>query len=102
MINETLEADRAYRKDMADAYDRGYAKGKADAESHWIPVKYNPKKDGIYLITLKREDEIFVDALNYNSEMGWGFYPDWGDGFISMPDVIAWMPVPEPYKEVEE
>lgn len=38
MLNETLEADRAYRKDMADAYDRGYAKGKEDAEPHWIPV----------------------------------------------------------------
>ena len=38
MINETLEADRAYRKDKADAYDRGYAKGKADAQPHWIPV----------------------------------------------------------------
>ena len=38
MINETLEADRAYRKDKADAYDRGYAKGKADAQPHWVPV----------------------------------------------------------------
>ena len=47
MINETLEADRAYRKDMADAYERGYKQGQADALSHWIPVKYNPKKNGV-------------------------------------------------------
>ena len=32
MINETLEADRAYQKDKADAYERGYKQGKADAE----------------------------------------------------------------------
>ena len=32
MINETLEADRAYQRDKADAYERGYKQGKADAE----------------------------------------------------------------------
>lgn len=39
MINETLEADRAYKKDKYEAYKRGYAQGKADAEWHWIPVE---------------------------------------------------------------
>ena len=34
MLNETLEADRAYRKDMADAYDRGYE----PSNCTWIPM----------------------------------------------------------------
>lgn len=32
MINETLEADREYRKDKNEAYERGYAQGKKDTE----------------------------------------------------------------------
>ena len=38
MLNETREANSAYRKDKDEAYERGYAQGKADAEPHWIPV----------------------------------------------------------------
>lgn len=40
MINETLEADRAYRKDINKAYERGYAQGKADTESKRIVGKW--------------------------------------------------------------
>lgn len=34
MINETLEANRAYQKDKDDAYNRGYKQGKADTEKN--------------------------------------------------------------------
>ena len=30
MLNETLEAQREYQRDLQDAYNRGYAKGKED------------------------------------------------------------------------
>lgn len=31
MLNETMEADREYRKSLNEEYEKGYAKGKADA-----------------------------------------------------------------------
>lgn len=40
MLNETLEAEREYRKTLTEEYDRGYKKGFADTktEQKWIPV----------------------------------------------------------------
>ena len=52
MLNETLEADRAYRKDIKEAYEWGYAQGKADAE---------PKK-GKWII--KDDTERFIAQCN--------------------------------------
>ena len=50
MINETLEANRAYQRDKDDAYNRGYEQGKADAEPHWHPVSEQPQEDDDYLL----------------------------------------------------
>lgn len=49
MINETLEADRAYQRDKDDAYNRGYAQGYKDAKAEqtghikgrWIEIALN-------------------------------------------------------------
>lgn len=51
MINETLEADRAYQRDKDDAYNRGYAQGYKDAKAEqperikgrWKAVRVNPR-----------------------------------------------------------
>ena len=50
MINETLEANRAYQRDKDDTYNRGYEQGKADAEPHWHPVSEQPQEDDDYLL----------------------------------------------------
>ena len=50
MINETLEANRAYQRDKDDAYNRGYKQGKADAEPHWHSVSEHPQEDDDYLL----------------------------------------------------
>ena len=111
MINETLEADRDYRKDKYEAYERGYAKGKADAEPHWIPVTERLPKEkdaGILkkLGTSKRSEYVLatvevkgermtVTACTYDGKWDWNMkyaFPDY--------KIVAWMPLPEPYKEV--
>ncbi len=70
----------------------------------WIPVSERlPEEDGQYLITVKYKPE--ADYENIYAEHG-----EWNDGKWDMfcfghcgeiEDIIAWMPLPEPYKETE-
>lgn len=103
MINETLEANRAYQKDKADAYNRGYKQGKADAEPHWILVTEKLPEIGEYVLCMMRQRYHgqfhvcrYVDKDRYISHPHFDW---WHNGF---PDVIAWMPLPKPYEEVTE
>ena len=54
--------------------------------SEWIPVSERlPDKDGDYLVTTVKGN---VDIAEYYAR-----------GLKSKPQVRAWMPLPEPYKE---
>ena len=70
MINETLEADRAYRKDINEAYERGYAQGKVDAEPKRGYWKYNGKIGTFKIFT--------CDQCGWNSEAEFNFCPNCG------------------------
>ena len=98
MINETLEADRDYRKDKYEAYERGYAKGKADAEPHWIPVEQDtPTEEDDYWCTFDAETGRFVDWCSWYQ----GRWVVWTDNTVSeVRNVIAWCKPFEPYKGV--
>lgn len=85
---------------------------KALEQTRWVPVSEGlPKKDGEYLVTVSSfcGEIVFkcsfamdlhkVDKYNF-AEHKYGFYgidSEWGSYGIN--DVIAWMPLPEPYKE---
>ena len=62
----------------------------------WIPVsKKLPKETEEYLITCKDQDgDTYVKKTMYfpDEELWWGIY--------SSETVTAWMPVPEPYREL--
>ena len=70
----------------------------------WIPVSERlPEENGQYLITVKYKPE--ADYENIYAEHG-----EWADGRWDMfcfghcgevEGIVAWMPLPEPYKEVE-
>ena len=76
-----------------------------EPERKWIPVTEKLPEDGCgVLVTVngKHNNIIFVNALEiaeYRNTEGWIIegYLDW-----LAPDVTAWMPLPEPYKESEE
>lgn len=58
----------------------------------WIPVEREPIKDGYYLVTKKRRSgKPYVLIGQYNKAVQWGT-----DG------IIAWQPLPNPYREDEE
>lgn len=73
------------------------------SEPRWIPVTERPPKIGEYVLCMVRQRYYgqlhvcrYVDEDEYISHP----YFDWRhNGF---PDVVAWMPLPEPYKEATE
>lgn len=62
----------------------------------WIPVKDElPKNSEMMLVTCKTQKGIYSVNRAYYSDGFW-------HGSGSMSCVIAWMPLPEPFKEVSE
>jgi len=69
----------------------------------WIPVsKQKPSHDD-YIITGKKkydfeeEWEYFVDAAFYDQDSNWHTWNDWNEG--EEIEIIAWMELPDPYRE---
>lgn len=83
-----------------------YERGKADAEQRWIPVSERlPEKPYGCLVTIEDEEPMtgqwFENILPYF--VGWdGERWNDADGEQCPFEVIAWMPLPEPYKPNED
>lgn len=74
--------------DKLDGHDRVLTN-----QTGWIPVSDSlPKEPGNYLVTMKQGDISFVNYIWYESGMTDNF---WRNSSI----IIAWMPLPEPYKK---
>ncbi len=77
-------------------YQKGFEDGKKDND--WIPYtrQNTPKKKGIYLVTCD-DEEYPVKRMRFKKEDEYGlWYDNYGihDGVI-----LAWQPLPEPYKK---
>lgn len=84
----------------------------AQPEQQWIPCSERmPDANGMYLVTMMEKakaedlgfdlDEIEVRKMRYSCNVGWQMprhIPKWIDDVIT-DEVIAWMPLPEPYGE---
>ncbi len=90
------------------AYERAYQRGKADAQQ-WIPCSERlPERNGRYLVTrgLNACGSLWnrVYIINYSDLMGIKSERIWWNGnvgksyFERIDDVMAWMPLPEPWK----
>ena len=78
--------------DKLDGHDRELTN-----QTGWIPVSAGlPKEPGHYLVTMKSGDISFVEQLWYDGE-GYNEFMD--DFWRNSSNIIAWMPLPEPYKE---
>ena len=89
-----------------------------DQEPKWIPVSERlPEHDGKYLVTMKgimsnffyigttsyAKDLHRVDKYDFRSGIGDGWYNyDEEYGHYKIDNVVAWMPLPEPYKAESE
>lgn len=92
------------------------ALAEVEQKQRWIPVSERlPEKDGEYLVTVKptfknmrnyikhcdfARNLYLVDEYDFVDKKGAvGFYEyDSEYGYYEMTEVIAWMPLPEPYK----
>lgn len=82
------------------AYLRGYRQGKEDAEPRWIPVTEEPIPDGEYLVTWTseiQEKPILSIICKYS-----GVWDCWELQALGHQNIkiLAYMPLPEPYKGV--
>ena len=86
----------------------------------WIPVKDKlPDTEGYYLVTEKHsygssvsnsvsivhftKDLKSIDELDFHGKSGEGWYVFDGEyGYVEVDNVVAWQPLPEPYKKGEE
>lgn len=95
-------------KQLKDAMWVGYRKGKQNTQPEWIPCSERlPEEDGEYFVTVEGylEGE-HVLVLNYGTPLlpmnvgeGRAWYLSDIEGDYYYDGVIAWMPLPEPYKE---
>jgi hypothetical protein len=88
-----------------DAYEHGYTDGWKERfgepdgrpQGEWVPVSERlPEKIGTYLVTLEyKEHGIGITTLWYHGKgIGWDLRV--------ADEVIAWQPLPEPYKKGEQ
>lgn len=89
------------------AYEAVELLQRGDPNSEWITDKM-PDAEGKYLVTMNCYGE-FVDWLYYgfpsmpnckSKGMNWYHSSDeWGDVIYRNTDILAWMPLPKPYRE---
>ena len=89
------------------AYLRGYEQGKEDAEPHWIPCseRLPETSDAVlttYIVNGDRSRKYVEESSYYGNDESWS--SPWDEYRIAGTriEVIAWMPMPEPYKGVTE
>lgn len=106
---EEHKYDHCEMCNIARAYVHGYETAKEDMpKTGWIPVSERlPEKDGRYLVTCPSlGDDLEVSTAWYGTPLmpirpvkGKCFFDsddEWGD--VPYDDVLAWMPLPKPYK----
>ena len=73
-----------------------------DALPHWIPVTERlPNRDELVLVTYKTTSKIHLcKYIDDGSENSWWSYIDDCCAWNNV--ILAWMPLPEPYKGVTE
>lgn len=69
---------------------------------HWIPCSERlPESEGTYFVTLKDSDGTFLDFADWNC-MFTGRYASIDGDYCQISNVVAWMPLPQPWKEAKE
>lgn len=95
ILEEIEEEQRSYEADHAWNYAKGLEYAAEIIRKHmnagWIPGKEKPAEDGFYVATMSGtlvdQKEPFVGLAEFEDG-------NWVDG----DDVIAWRPLPEPYR----
>lgn len=74
----------------------------------WIPCsERQPTEDGEYITTVEDGEGMFVTSNDWRQDWTeWGFLSYYGESdepaWRRVTNVVAWMPLPEPYQEGEQ
>ena len=105
------ESTESYTNGLTDAYNLILQLPSAQPEQRWIPCGERlPEEYGEFLVTMTEKakakdlgfdiDENYIRKMRYNSN-GWQLprhIPSWINEAVK-DEVLAWMPLPEPYRE---
>ena len=92
------ETMRAIAKEIVQEVAEEFATDTNVGTNGWIPCSVRlPEEEADVLLSLRSLD--VYTGFRANAEGC--FYID-GDGYVEYENVIAWMPLPEPYKESED
>lgn len=109
-VRESLQTMPSVQPDLSGYSDRlwrnAYERGKRDAQAEWIPCSERLPEDSDFHDFWETPDGA-VMWCKETGEIGAGWYyastKTWCDLWDNgVRDVIAWMPLPEPYKEVQD
>lgn len=75
----------------------------------WIPAKEKPTEYGQYLVTFKKNTKVYIAEYGIcqmpvtvlGQPIGCGWYSSTGYYYVE-DSIVAWRPLPEPYKENEK
>ena len=85
--------NEAYLRGRQDERDR-FARYQEESNNSWIPCSERlPKKDGVYIVT--------TDSKHKECRVITAFFNEKDNDFHEV-GVIAWQPLPEPYKEKQK
>lgn len=89
-----------------EAYMRGYEKGKIEgllrerSKGEWIPVSERlPNRNGVYNVTRIIDETAISDVCYFDGQNTWHNDNRVNHGRPYLNDIIAWQPLPEPYKK---
>lgn len=105
-----------YTSGYQEAFDMAIEALKAEPKHEkWIPCSERlPNKEDLYMVTLKTfsDDYRFIELFYYGKPLmpnckvnGACWYrsdSEWGDVVYDDTDILAWMPLPKPYREDDE
>ena len=70
------------------------------AQPGWIPVTEKPIEGGQYIVTLKDDKEVWTDIAEWNPTFGGRWQAEFFDcEYRDIDNVVAWQPLPTPYRE---
>lgn len=114
LVDELPAVDGGYtEQDVRDSYNDGFSigvqRGYGDAVRNyarvilrvWHTKDEKPEKAGTYLCTLFDMGGTFLALCEWNDTFGgrWQAVFEGEDSYSDIGNVLAWMPLPEPYRE---
>jgi len=100
MVDKSNFDEEQYKTDLQSAYDCGYNKALSENKGEWIPISERlPEVDQNVLATTRWGALTIAERLNIGPDC---WFICEGEANARTKDIVAWQPLPEPYKAESE